>query len=185
MYTNLVRLIAELVSIKRPLTSSLMLSIFWAQQFKQQWALSRKAKIVITDKNCHDFNRKHILTCFNSLTKSHTKTARQTANMLPPLSHMSKTAHFFTVDATVHLLWLIQRVSLHFLIQMKPWPRDYWRPVVPEIEKSAALWISGSTSLLHQTLTLGGMQWVNSGHKETQEAFNSRPHTACIIGAAG
>lgn len=58
MYTNLVRLIAELVSIrcpfKCPITSSLMLSIFWAQQFKQRWALSRKAKNVITDKNCHD-----------------------------------------------------------------------------------------------------------------------------------
>lgn len=25
------------------------------------------------------------------------------------------------------------------------------------------------------------MQWVNSGHKETQEAFNSQPHTDCII----
>lgn len=26
------------------------------------------------------------------------------------------------------------------------------------------------------------MQWVNSGYKETQEAFNSQPHTGCIIG---
>lgn len=72
--------------------------------------------------------------------------------------------------------------SFHFFIRSAGQVRDPWCSAEPEMDKSAALSISGSPSLLHQTLTFGGMQWVNLGHKETQEAFNSQPHTSCIIG---
>lgn len=73
---------------------------------------------------------------------------------------------------TVDLCWLIWPSSINFLIENKSWPGEE-PPAVPVTKKSAALSISGSHSLLHQTLTFGGMQWVNLGHKETQEAFNS------------